>query len=295
MHRKNIQLVVAIVVLFSGFSNAQNNGEPTKTPICDNLLRTGQMDAAMQCYLKSLDDDPANPQANLHVCQILEGQGRVDRLEPYLSRIDSSSKDAGAFLEMLAANYKTLKVSCDGNSGCSRYFKGCMSLSFVPPEDLEPAKAARLAAIEKSLRDGQLWFYPSEGGGSVSAIEDFPVITGVPLPYSAQSKAGVHEFAFNFIECSSLDLTTADFDSVRCGVPDTMVQLQVEIDDPGYEAFLRSATGSNLPSDKDGRYYFSRGDNSELIFQRKGRPVINKKYLLITSLVLTSTLILFQR
>lgn len=295
MHRKNIQLAVAVVVLISGLAKAQVNSEPTKTPICDNLLRTGQMNAALQCYLKSLDDDPANPQANLHVCQILEAQGRVDQLEPYLSRIDRASKEAGAFLEMLAANYKTLKISCDGNSGCSRYFKGCMSLSFIPPEDLEPAKASRLAAIEKSLRDGQLWFYPSEGGGSVSAIELFPVVTGVPLPYTAKSASGEHEFAFNFIECSPLDLTTADFDSVRCGVPDTLVQLQVEIDDPGYEAFLRNTNGSNLPSDKDGKYYFSRGDNSELIFQRKGRPVINKKYLLITSLVLTSTLIFFQR
>ncbi|HBC46660.1 MAG TPA: hypothetical protein DEO84_08425 [candidate division Zixibacteria bacterium] len=268
---------------------------PVRATICDDLLRTNQMDAALECYLKALDNNPTDPAINLHICQILESKGQVDQLEPYLSKLNRNSKDASAFIEMLGVNYKTLQISCDGNSGCRRYFRAGIGITFIPPEDLEAAKASRLAAIQKQLGEGNLWFYPSQGGKSVSSIENFPVITGVPLPYSAQVKSGEREFTFNFIECSGLNLSITDLDSIRCGVPDTLAQLQIEIDDPDYEVFLRNTTGDKLVNIDDDKYYLSRGENSEIMFQRKGIPLLNRKYLLITSLVLTSALILFQR
>ncbi len=294
MTLKTILVLALAAAVLPGQAHGQGKAE-TKTTVCDNLLRTGQMDAAQQCYLQALESDPSNATINLRVCQILEAQGRVDKMEPYLSRVDKSSPEGADFLQMLELSYGTLNIGCRGNTGCPFFFLGRAAIAFTPPEDLEPSKAARLEVINRGLKDGRLWFQKENSEKASAAIAYFPVVTGAPLPYEARVSERTESFDFNFVARADLELTPADFDSLFCGVPDTMVELRVEIDDPEFEATFRPVAGSAQLLSGEGRFYASRGGTSMLEYERKGRPGINKKYLVVTSAVLTTAMLLLQR
>ena len=249
----------------------------------------------MKCYLQFLETDAANPVVNLRVCQILEAQGLVDKMEPYFSRVDRSSTEGADFIQTLGLNYGTLKIICEGSTGCPFFFTGRANISFSPPEELEPSKAARLKNINLSLDHNRLWFQKAKSGESSMSIAYFPVVTGAPLPYEAKISSRTAEFDFNFVSRSDLLLTPADLDSVFCGIPDTMAELRVEIDDPDFEATFRPVAGSAQLLSNDGRFYAPRGATSALEFGRKGRTVINKKYIVVTSVVLTTAMLFLQR
>jgi tetratricopeptide (TPR) repeat protein len=289
-----IRAPFALSVLFL-FNSAlgQERGSPSKITVCENLLRTGQMDAALVCYRQALETDPDDPGLNLKVCQILEATGRVDQIGPYLNRIDESSKETGDFTDMLSANYGTLTIVCEGSVECPRYFKAKTNLKFTPPEELEPAKSIRLASLNGAFGDrGTLWFRRETENRSVARIDYFPIIVGAPLPYDVEILRSNYQFNFNFVELANLAITTKDLYDIQCAIPDTMAQVQIEIDDSDYEAAL--AFESHAIAEQ-GRYFVARGDASTLTFQKRGRPTINKKYLMITSVVLTTAVLLFQR
>jgi hypothetical protein len=216
-------------------------------------------------------------------------------MEPYFSRIDKTSAEGNDFAQMLDLNYGTLKIDCEGNTGCPFFFVGRAKVTFTPPEDLEPSKAARLQIINQSFASTRLWFQKESPGKASTSIAFFPVVTGAPLPYEAQISSRTAEFDFNFVARAALQLTPSDFDSVFCGVPDTMAELRVEIDDPEFEAMFRPVAGSAQLLSEEGRFYAPRGATSMLEYERKGRPSINKKYIVVTSVVLTTAMIFLQR
>jgi hypothetical protein len=295
MKKRICQFTLLTAIILSSLANGQEKGSSNKLTTCENLLRTKQVDAALQCYLQAVETDISNPKLNLRVCQILEAQGKVDQMEPYFSRLDKNNSDAAAFIDMLSLNYGNLNINCSGTGGCPFFFLGKARMTFTPPEDLEAAKAKRLSIINQDIKDGKLWFQKDKENGASTIIAYFPVVTSAPLPFTADIAGNSRNFDFNFISRASLDLTPADFDSIYCGIPDTMAELQVEVDDPDYVAHFNSIPSSSQLFIEDGRYYATRGGISSLEFQRKGRPTINKKYLLVTSIVITSAMILLQR
>jgi hypothetical protein len=288
--------LASLVLYIPGPVMAQDKENLARTTVCENLARSGQLDAALNCFMQVLESGPDDRLLNLRVAQLLEATGQVDLIGPYLAKVDSSATEVRGFLEMLSNNYGTLKIFCEGSTSCPRYYKAGVKIRFSPPEELEQAKATRLAAINNMLRSGgQLWFFQENDKKASAAIEYFPVVVGVPMPYSAETGAGTVDFNFHFVQRSELTIKSGDLDSIQCAVPDTLVELQVEIDDPEYDALIRSDRGESELLLEKGRYYLSRGDLSSLHFHRKGRPTISRKYLLITSLVLTSAVILMQR
>ena len=290
-----ICILAFAIFIFAGQALAQEKGSDVKTSICDNLLRTGQYGAALQCYLQALEGNETNALLNLRICQILEAQGKADQMEPYFAKLDKSNPDAAAFIQMLSQNYAPLDIVCKGEISCPFYFVGRTSITFTAPEEFESPKAKRLAFINDGLKDGKLWFQRNDRGEASSRISYFPIVTGAPLPYSSEIAGKTGEFDFNFISRANVEIVSTDLANILCGVPDTMVELQVEIDDPDYEASFKPMPNSAQMLIQSGRYYTSQGRMSALEYQKKGRSAINKKYLIITSVVLTSIMVFLQR
>jgi hypothetical protein len=286
------------LLLSVGSCWAQDKDRKSRITVCDNLFRTGQLEAALNCYRQSLETDPHNPSANLRVCQVLEATGKVDQMEPFISRLDRSSNEVRSFLEMLSSDYGALEICCEGPVACRHVFRGKAKMQFVPPEELEPGKAKRLSAINNRFKNaGDLWFQKKGPDSSLGKIYFFPIIVGAPMPYMVQIGGQSYTFNFNFLQREAFLMKSGDLDTVTCVIPDSMAEVQVEIDDPDFLAglSLTSATDSSRLEIDNGRYYISRGQTPALQFEKKGKPIMNKKYLIISSLVLASALILFQR
>jgi hypothetical protein len=288
-------LILAFIACCSVQAFAQTKTSEPKTTVCDNLLRTNQLEAALQCYIQALQDYESSPQINLRVCQILEALGRADQMEPYFSRLDKNSPDAIAFVDMITQNYGPLTITCLGDIGCPFFFTGKTDISFTPPEDIEQPKAKRLAYINEGLKGGKLSFLKQSPDEASTIIPYFPVVTGAPLPYVANIAGKESEVDFNFASRSGLQIIPRDLGNILCGVPDTMAELQVEIDDPEFQASLKPIPSTSQIITEGGRYYAKLGETAAVEFQRKGRPSINKKYVVATSLVLTSIMVLLQR
>jgi hypothetical protein len=106
-----------------------------------------------------------------------------------------------------------------------------------------------------------------------------------------------HNFNFNFLTKENLHIKCEVLDSIYCTVPDSLVEVQLEIDDPDFEVAFKDlvlADTASLRFDQN-RYYIQQGETPVLYFQKKGRPSMGKKYFVITSAILTAAMLLLQR
>jgi tetratricopeptide (TPR) repeat protein len=290
-------ILITIFASFPILGLAQKNQVSKATSICDELYRTGQYETALNCYQTALAKDTDNPAINLRLCKVLEALGQVDKIQPYLQKIDSTAAEAGDFLQMLGTEYGTLNIRCSGRAKCPVYFVARPSLSFTAPTELESGRAKRLMLInDKYSKRTDIWFGKSGQDEFVSSIGYFPIVTGAPLAYTADIAGNRLEFNFNFIERGEFALSYRDLDSVYCGIPDSVAELRMAVDDPDFEAIVsNSMAGAAKIEPLDGRYYFNQGDKPDLAIQKKDHVISGHNYFVISSLVLTTAFILLQR
>ena len=285
------------MLTFLLFVNIPIYGQETN-PVCNDLLQTGQLETAFDCYHQEYNKYPNNPLINLRLCQILETTGRVNEIEPYISKLDSSSTEARKFMEYLSTNYQTLKIELDSKVDCPLYFAGRAKIEFVPPSELDKARADHLSSINRMFKPyGDLYFRKIDQNTSITEIPYFPIITDAPLPYTAMFSENSYNFNFNFLGREALYIDNEAFDSVYCIVPDSLVEIQLEIDDPDYEVSFKNLVSmdtSLLKLDQN-IYFIQQGEMPEFYFQKKGRPTLGKKYFVITSVILTAAMLLLQR
>jgi len=290
-------ILITIIAFFPIIGLAQKNQVSKSTSICDELYRTGQYETALNCYQTALAKDTNNPAINLRLCMVLEALGEVDRIQPHLQKIDSTNAEARDFLQMLNTEYGTLNVRCSGQAKCPVYFVARPSLSFTAPTELESGRAKRLVVINDMYsKRSDIWFSKISQDEFISSIGYFPILTGAPLPYTADIAGNKLEFNFNFIERGEFALSFRDLDSVYCGVPDSVAELRMAVDDPDFEAIVsNSMAGAAKIEPLEGRYYFNQGDKPTLAIQKKDRTVSGRNYFIVSSLVLTTAFILLQR
>jgi hypothetical protein len=290
-------ILIAVIAIFPIIGLAQKNQTSKGTSICDELYRTAQYETALNCYQTALAKDRENPAINLRMCMVLEALGEVDKIQPYLQKVDSTNAEAGNFLQMLNAEYGTLNVRCSGQAKCPVYFVARPSLNFTAPTELESGRAKRLLSINDMYsKRSDIWFRKIGQDEFISSIGYFPIVAGAPLPYTADIAGSRLEFNFNFIERGEFVLSFRDLDSVYCGVPDSVVELHAAVDDPDFEAIVsNSMDGAAKIEPLEGRYYFNQGDKPALAIQKKDRALSGRNYFIISSLVLTSAFILLQR
>lgn len=290
-------LVAAIIINSPMVGLAQKSPVVKGTPICDELYRTGQYETALNCYQKALNEDGNNPQINLRLCKVLEALGEVDKIQQYLQKVDSTPAEAGEFLQMLGAEYGTLNIRCSGQAKCPIYFVARPSLNFIAPTELESGRSRRLMIInEMYSKRADIWFRKVNQDEYAGSIGYFPILSGAPLPYTAEIAGNRLEFNFNFIERGDFTLSYHDLDSVYCGVPDSVAELRVAVDDPDFNAIISNTeTGGAGAELLDGSYYFSYGDKPTITLQKKDRSLGGRKYFIVSALVLTSAFLLLQR
>jgi tetratricopeptide (TPR) repeat protein len=290
-------ICAAIIICFPILGVAQKSPVSKGTPVCDELYRTGQYETALNCYQKALAEGADNPALYLRLCKVYEALGEVDKIQQYLPKVDSTSTEARDFLEMLKSEYGTLNIRCSGQAKCPIYFVSRPSLNFIAPTELESGRAKRLLAInELYSKRSNIWFRKINPDEYIANIGYFPIVSGAPLPYKAEIADNQFEFNFNFIERGELCLSYRDLDSVYCGVPDSIVEVRISIDDPDFEAVISNGiSGDDRTELLDGRYYFKQGDKPTLAIQKKDRVLSGRKYFIVSSLVLTSAFILLQR
>lgn len=287
----------AIIVFIPIVGLAQKSPAPKGTPICDELYRTGQYETALNCYQTALDKDTDNPTLNLRLCKVLESLGEVDKIQLYIQKIDSTSAEAQDFLRILETEYGTLNIRCFGKAKCPIYFVARPSLNFIAPTELEAGRGKRLSVINEMFsRRSDIWFKKNNPDDYIASIGFFPIVSGAPLPYTADISGKRLEFNFNFIERGDFNLSYSDLDSVYCDVPDSVAELRIAVDDPEFEAVLSNTrAGTDKAEPLDDRYYFNHGDKPTLTIQKKDRALGGRKYFIVSSLVLTSAFILLQR
>ena len=295
----SIQKTVVIVIfacLIGAAGQAQSPDLAGKRSVCDNLMATGQLETALKCYLEIEAAKPGDPEVNLRICKILEATGKVDQIGPYIAKIDSSSAEAAAFLELLSSSYGDLIINCDGAKSCFRYFSAYPKIEFEPPAPLEGGAAARLDRLNADYANRrEIPFQKAADNTYQAELPYFPVLTGAPLPYNVTISAQTHSLDFNFLQRGALDLAAADLDSIVCKIPNGMVELLLETDDPDFDAILTESSGKEGLDFERGRYYLSGAQAPRLDFKKKDRPQIGKNYFIVTSIIITSALILLQR
>lgn len=298
MIKLKYHLVVLAIILFS-ISHGFARGIPASksSPICDELYRTGQYETSLNCYQNALAKDPSNSALNLKMCLVLEALGKIEQIQPYLGKIDSSSEESKSFLEMINAEYGTLTLRCTGQSKCPIYFVARPALNFIAPSELELGRARRLSIINNKYSNrSNIWFRKTGKDKFIASIDHFPVVLSAPLPYSVDISGNKLEFNYNFLERGELVLSTSDIDSIACSVPDSVAELQMVVDDPDYEAVIsKTAVGATPIEPMEGKYYFNNGDMPALAIQKADRTISGHKYFIISSLILTSAFILLQR
>ncbi|MCD6161521.1 MAG: hypothetical protein J7K40_03790 [candidate division Zixibacteria bacterium] len=293
MFFRRLQLLLLLLVLCLCIE-AVGQG---KKSICDDLFQTGQLETALECYQGIYELNSDDPLVNLRLCKIIEAIGDVENIGPYIGKIDSSSTEALSFLEYLNSNYQTLKVELTGEIKCPLYFAGKTLAEFTPPSDLSQAKAARLATINSVYNPGILMFHKTDPTTGISEIRYFPVVTDVPLPYNVKLSDSSYNLNFNFLNKEPLQIDCSDLDSMYCRVPESIAEVQVEIDDTDFDVSLRKAVladsaGFNFVNT---RYYINQGVKPVLHYQKKGIQQKGKKYFVMTSAILTVAMLLFQR
>ncbi len=290
-------ICVTIISCVFGIAVADKKPVSKSTAICDELYRTGQYETALNCYQKALADGAGNPTIYLKLCMVLEALGQIEKIQQYLSKIDTTSAEARGFLEMLKTEYGTLNIRCQGQAQCPVYFVARPSLNFIAPAELESGRAKRLSIInEKYSKRSEIWFRKTNQEEYMAAIDYFPVISGVPLPFIAQIGDSLFEFNFNFMERSDFIISYGSLDSVYCGIPDSIAEVRISIDDPDFEAMISNSEAENGHAVfLDGRYYFRQGDRPVIKIQKNDRSLGNRKYFIFSSLALTTAFILLLR
>jgi hypothetical protein len=267
-------------------------------PVCDNLLQSGQLETALDCFLKEHEKYPDHPLINLHICRLLEADGQLHKMGPYLAKIDTASAEAQTFLEYLSANYARLKIELSGKVICPVYFGVKTKIEFAPPVDLAASKMKRLSYINENLSNSGNFMFRKQGKETgITEIPYFPIITEAPLPYAVEFTDDSYSFNLNFMTQEALRIDAESFDSIYCIVPDDMVEIQLEIDDPDFEVAFRMpeiADSSIIKFDQN-RYLVKEGEMPVIYYQKKGRPALNKKYFITTSAILTAVMLLLQR
>lgn len=293
---RKVVIIAGLSFLLGATGYAQAPDISSKRSVCDNLMATGQLETALKCYLEIEAAKPGDPEANLRISKILEATGKVDQIGPYISRIDSSSAEAAAFLELLKNNYGTLLINCDGAKSCFRYFSAYPKIEFAPPAPLQGGAAIRLAALNAAYASRRELSFHKTGANAYQAdIPFFPVLTGAPIPYNVTISNQTYSLDFNFLQRGTLDLSANKLDSVACKIPDGIVEVQLETDDPDFDAILAESSAREGFEIEQGRYYLSEGQSPRLEFQKKDKPQLGKNYFVVTSIILTSALILLQR
>ena len=152
---------------------------------------------------------------------------------------------------------------------------------------------AALNAAYASRRE--LSFHKTGANAYQADIPFFPVLTGAPIPYNVTISNQTYSLDFNFLQRGTLDLSANKLDSVACKIPDGIVEVQLETDDPDFDAILAESSAREGFEIEQGRYYLSEGQSPRLEFQKKDKPQLGKNYFVVTSIILTSALILLQR